>query len=108
MFKRRYRLLSHKQIQRLFKDGQTFIGKILLIKYKPQRREKRFAISVSRKHFPKAVIRNRLKRQLREAIRYYQDDFADGHYLFIILKKDKTVYSVNNFQKDLRNIFRLK
>ena len=64
-------LKSKPRIARLFDEGLTFYKPPLLIKYRGLGAgvHCRYMVSVSKKRFPKAVDRNRVKRLLREAIR---------------------------------------
>lgn len=73
-FKRPERLKSRKAIALLFKEGASFGQYPLRLVYLPlQEQEERplaqIAVSVPKRKFAKAVDRNRIKRQIREAWR---------------------------------------
>lgn len=76
-FKREERLKSRKKIEQLFKEGQSFGHYPLRIVWVMNEEPvgpfpAQFALSVPKRKFPKAVHRNRLRRQVREAYRLHK------------------------------------
>ncbi len=65
------RLKQKKDIDRLFKEGRIKYGHDLLLRYIFEKQSEGccFGVSVSKSKFKRAVDRNRIKRQLREAIK---------------------------------------
>ncbi|MBP7272418.1 MAG: ribonuclease P protein component [Saprospiraceae bacterium] len=67
------RLKSQTKINRLFQDSRSFLCYPLRVVYQisaaQQAHEAQVAISVPKKIFKRAVVRNRLKRRIREAYR---------------------------------------
>jgi len=67
------RLSSRKQIQYLFEKGKTKSYSSFIVKYirlpDDQQETHQVLITVSKRNFKKAVDRNKIKRQLREAYR---------------------------------------
>ena len=67
------RLSSQKQIQALFSHGKSFNARPFAIRYlelaEPDQNEHQILVSVSKRNFKRAVDRNRIKRQIREAYR---------------------------------------
>lgn len=76
------RLHSQKRIDRLFAEGQSFISYPLRIVYAKRETEDdahyRVSVlaSVSKRHFKRAVKRNRVKRLIKEAYRLNKQEFA--------------------------------
>lgn len=73
-FGKRERLKSRKEIEALFGEGKSFVHAPVRVKYRflppvEGAVPVQAGVSVSRKAFKRAVDRNRLKRQLREAYR---------------------------------------
>lgn len=67
MFKKVNRIRKDKEFDRAFKAGQSFYGKNFGLKaVKNGQPENRFSVLISTKVSKKAVVRNRLKRQIRE------------------------------------------
>jgi ribonuclease P protein component len=69
------RLKSRKQIEQLFKEGNSFAVKPLRVYFMMHKQPPakgnwlQFGVGVGTKHFKKAVDRNRIKRLIREAYR---------------------------------------
>lgn len=85
-FKKAERLKSKKIIDSLFQEGQSFGAYPLRIVWVPVEGNAypvQCTVSVSKKRFPKAVDRNRVKRQLREAWR------LNKHHLYAALSAEE-------------------
>ena len=69
---RRYRLTGNKQYSSIHQEGGSAANRFLVIRFKSNGLEhSRFGFQVS-KRIGNAVVRNRVKRRLREAIRLTQ------------------------------------
>lgn len=69
MLAKNNRIRLDKEFDRVFKTGQSFYGKVLGLKVSPNTLGfTRFGIMVSLKVSKKAVIRNKVKRQIRSVI----------------------------------------
>lgn len=77
-FRREEKLKSWSAIGRMFKEGQSFGQYPLRFVWLPMEAGSagfpvQFTVSVPKKKFKKAVDRNRLRRQIREAYRLHKD-----------------------------------
>jgi len=69
MLEKKNRICLDKEFDRVFKTGQSFYGKVLGLKAaKNDLSVSRFGLMVSLKVSKKAVVRNKIKRQLRAII----------------------------------------
>lgn len=79
--------LDSKQIPRIAKTGKKIYGDLIFISFieKSDLNSSKFAISISKKVDKKAVVRNKIKRKLREAIRFLEKEkfFKKGEFLVI-------------------------
>lgn len=74
------RLKSRKVIQQLFKEGHAFSHfpfRIIFLEANDQASQLRTGFSVSKRHFKKAVDRNKIKRLMREAYRLQKNNLKD-------------------------------
>lgn len=93
------RLKKQADFQKLFKTGKRAFSPSLTLLYRSSEKT-RMGISVGKKH-GKSVVRNRVKRLLREAFRSVQDEMK-GSYALILLPKAGEKYSFHTFKKDLQ------
>ena len=85
MLARTNRLVKTKDIERAFKRGRSFFCQNLGLKVVANELEvNRFTIVVSTKISKKAVIRNRIKRRLREVLRLENKYLKAGYDLVVI------------------------
>ena len=88
MFSKKHRLAKTRDVKMAFAQGRSFLNPFYTIKFraKPDG-EPRFTIVVSAKVSKKAVVRNRIKRILREYIRLRINKFALGDYVVVVKPK---------------------
>jgi ribonuclease P protein component len=102
MDKKIIKITKTKEFDQAFKQGVTsFFPGVLVKKTKNNLNNNRFGIIVSTKVSPKAVVRNKAKRIIRECLRGENKKMTQGNdYVFIAQKdiKDK------NYQDILKSI----
>ena len=85
MFKKENRLRKKNDFDRVFKEGKSSYDKILGIKVLfNEQEENRYGVIVSTKISKKAVKRNRIKRQIREAVKALAPDLKKSLDLVVI------------------------
>ena len=93
-------LKSNYQIKQLFKNGKTKKTKDFVLKYQKNKiGDLQFAISVNKKVFRTAVLRNQVKRQIRQIIRSF-NQIKPIDMLVIVLNN----YINNKFEINKKNI----
>ena len=86
---KKYRLTHKSEIEKVFKKGRIINSNLFMIRFLPNQLVfSRFTIIVSSKISKKSVIRNRIKRRLRETIRLNILKIKPG-YDFIVITKPK-------------------
>jgi len=79
MLPARNRLKKKKDFERVFKEGQGFKQGFLYLKIKKNNlKSSRFGFIVSKKISPKATIRNKIKRRLRELVKTKLPEIKKG------------------------------
>ena len=86
MLKKTNRITKDKEFDRAFKTGQSFYTKVFGIKAAGNNLEAiRLGVLVSTKVSKKAVIRNKVKRQIREIIQKELPALKEGKDLVVIV-----------------------
>ena len=98
-----YRLKREKDFDRVFKEGKRlFSGSITLV-YLPSK-ELKVGFAVGKKHGG-SVIRNRIKRLLRESFRSFSPEKMKN-FFFVFIPKIKDEYDFHVFLKDMRYLLK--
>lgn len=84
MLKKPHRLAKTTHIQTVFARGRGFFNTYLTVKVLKKSDTHRFTVVVSTKVSKKAVVRNRIKRVLREVIRKNITSLMTGDYVIIV------------------------
>jgi len=87
LLQRRYRLTGKAQFQGVYGSGRSYVGSYLVLYVKENRLDHtRIGFTVSKK-IGKAVVRNRIKRKLREVCRLNLDRFAKGYDIIFVARR---------------------
>jgi ribonuclease P protein component len=84
MFKKQNRLSKTKDVTAVSRSGRSFFSPNFVIKYVQSRASHRVTVVVSTKVSKSAVVRNRIKRVIREAIRLDLAGLKPGDYVIIV------------------------
>lgn len=108
MLTKQYRLQKSKDIEMVFKRGKTLDNKLLFLKLrKNDLGNSRFGFAIGTKISKKAVIRNRLKRQLREIVRKNLSDVKPGFDVIIIAKPEIINKNYQEIKNDLERLLKI-
>ncbi|HRY59966.1 MAG TPA: ribonuclease P protein component [Patescibacteria group bacterium] len=93
---------TNKEFDLVYKKGKVFFGtffalRVLVVK---DAKDFRVGIVVSNKILPKAVERNKKKRQLREIIRLNQGRLISGVWISLVLKKGSEDSNYQELEKE--------
>ncbi len=103
MLPKKFRLHADNDIKRLVRGGKTFFLPQLTLKYQVNdQKTLRLGFVVSTKVDKKAVIRNKVKRRMREALRAELDNIKNGNDLLFIAKKSCIDLSLVDLKKQIQ------
>ena len=100
---RRYRLKKNRAFQYVYRKGHSVACRNLVMLLAPGR-ELKIGFSVSKKT-GNAVIRNRIKRRLRECFRPYLGDVKTGLYV-IVARASAAEAAFEDLKKDVRYLLK--
>ncbi len=107
MFKKKYRLTKQKDFDKIFKTGYSSFDKIMGVKViRNGLKYNRFGVIVGKKISNKAVIRNKIKRRIRETLKIYniQKSF-DIIIIALPAIKDKNYQDIHiSLKKNLKKL----
>lgn len=107
MLDKKNRIRLNKEFDQIFKTGQSFYGKAFGVKViKTENKENRVGILVGTKISKKAVVRNKIKRQVREVVRQELPLLKKSYDLAIISLSTAIESDFSFLRDDLRSIFR--
>jgi len=99
--------LKKADFANIFKRGETANSQLVFLKFKKNDKEiNRFGIVTSLKISKKAVVRNKIKRRLREIIRECLKNFKPGFDIIIIAKPAIIKENYKNIKEKLEELFR--
>lgn len=84
--KRAWRLAAESDVQRVWQQGRAFAHPLVILRVRPNGLPKTRAAVVAGKKLGKAVVRNRAKRRLREALRVRYPQLTPGYDLVVIAR----------------------
>jgi len=83
-FSKEYRLLTKAEYSYVFAEPVKASSKLGVCLARPNQHEyPRLGLAVAKKHYRKAVDRNRVKRLVRESFRLYKDNLPNCDIVFI-------------------------
>lgn len=95
-----------KEFRYVYQRGKSFANKYLVIYImKNKSKENRFGISVSKK-IGKAIVRNKVKRRIREAYRLNIDEYLNGesYDIIFIARNPSKDCSYKDIEKSVINL----
>ena len=97
------RLKKEKDFNLVFKKGKRAFSSKLTLVYLPSE-ELKVGFAVSKKHGG-SVVRNRIKRLLRESFRSFMPAIGQN-FFFVFIPKPNSEYSLDGFKNDMRYILK--
>ena len=107
-FTKKEKLKSQKLIEKLFSEGEAVTAFPLKMIYLKIDNGNLLGVSVSKRHFKRAVDRNRIKRLLRESYRLNKNLLIDNNvegYAFMILYLGKELPDFETVNKRAQSLF---
>lgn len=101
-----YRLRKNAEFRAVYRRGKSFSNNLLVLYvYRNRKNFNRLGISVSKK-VGKSVIRNRIKRLIKESFRLNCDNFKTGYDLVFIARNASNNKDYSNISNSVKNLIK--
>lgn len=102
MIAKRFRLHKKRDFDELSKSSNKFYSNNFILRFTDNNKDiSCFAVVISKKVNPKAVVRNKTKRRIYEAIRLNLDKINKGFNIIIFVKKGVLDLNYQDIEKEL-------
>lgn len=105
---KRQRIKKNREFQKVFKDGKSFANRQFIVYHykKEGQTEFRIGLSVSKK-IGNAVVRNQIKRYLRQVFLELKDELKEDMDYVIIARKEAATMDFHETKKSLQHVLRI-
>lgn len=106
--KKAFRIKKNEEFQLVYKQGKSFANRqfVIYLLKKPDQENFRIGLSVS-KQIGSAVVRNRVKRLIRETFLHLKEDLPSGYDFVIIARKPAAAMNFHEVKKSIIHILKL-
>lgn len=109
MLPKKSRLKKRKDFEEVFKKGKSWKEAFLLLKILPNKLKiSRFGFIIGKKYSKKAVLRNKIKRRLREVVREELPKIKEGldGVIIVLSEANKEKESFEELKKIINKLFK--
>lgn len=106
--KKAYRIKKNEDFQFVYKHGKSFANRqfVIYVLEKPDQKNFRIGLSVSRQ-IGTAIVRNRVKRLIRETFQHLKEDLPSHYDFVIIARKPAATMNFHEVKKSIIHILKL-
>lgn len=106
MLDKENRLKKQKDFELVLKEKEAFLGKFLILKKtKNNLKQSRIGFVISKKVSKKAVVRNKIKRRIREIVRINLKRIKKGYDIIFFAKKSIVEKDYQEIEKEVEYLF---
>ncbi|WP_347861808.1 ribonuclease P protein component [Salimicrobium sp. PL1-032A] len=104
--KKAYRIKKNKEFQNVFRNGKSFANRQLVLYYL-QKDQPHFRIGLSvSKRIGNAVMRNKVKRYLRQAFHELEEELCMDYDFVVIARKPVNTMEYHEVKKSLKHVLK--
>jgi ribonuclease P protein component len=106
--KKNFRIKKNEDFQVVFKKGKSFANRqfVIYIFDKPDQKQFRIGLSVSKK-LGNAVLRNRVKRYIREVVKELKENISPNKDYIIIARKPAADMDFHQINASLQHVMKI-
>ena len=103
--KKAYRIKKNEEFQKVFRGGQSFANRQLVLYYMQKKDQTHFRVGLSvSKKIGHAVLRNQVKRYLRQAFHELEEYIHPDYDLVVIARKPTNQMGFHEMKKSLTHV----
>ena len=104
---KQYRLSRKKDFSAVYRVGKSAANYQLVLYYKKNPAEPHFRLGISAsKKIGGAVVRNRIRRRLKEIFRLHADEIKEGYDLVVIVRKAAVELDHSALTRSVRHVLK--
>ncbi|MCA1295970.1 ribonuclease P protein component [Paenibacillus sp. alder61] len=104
---RKLRLRNRADFNRVYRYGKSFANRQLVVYYSTRPEIERFRLGVSAsKKIGNAVVRNRMRRMLKEIVRLHEPEIRDHLDLILIVRNGAVGMEYKELEKSVLHVLR--
>jgi len=101
------RLTNRRDFQVLYRWGKSAANSQFVVYYRRNANTERVRLGISAsKKLGNAVVRNRLRRRIKEIVRHHVERVKPHHDLIIIVRKPATIQDYGQMEKSILHVLR--
>lgn len=105
--RRKLRLRNRADFSRIYRGGKSFANGQFVVYWSRQRNADPFRLGVSAsKKIGNAVVRNRMRRMVKEIVRHMEDRIIPQTDLILIVRKPATAMTLREMEKSVLHVLK--
>lgn len=104
---KKYRLAKREDFNKVYRNGKSMANQQFVLYYLPQPNQEEFRLGVSvSKKVGNAVVRNRLRRMMKEIVRLHKDKMTPHYDYILIARKPASELDYQTMEKSIFHVIR--
>ncbi|MBH5319300.1 ribonuclease P protein component [Paenibacillus sp. GSMTC-2017] len=105
--RRKLRLRNREDFSRIYRGGKSFANGQFVVYWSKQRIADPFRLGVSTsKKIGNAVMRNRMRRMVKEIVRHLENRIVPNTDLILIVRKPATTMTLKEMEKSINHVLK--
>lgn len=105
--RRALRLRNREDFGRIYRNGKSFANGQFVVYWSKQRNADPFRLGVSAsKKIGNAVMRNRMRRMVKEIVRHLEDRILPNTDFILIVRKPATTMTLKEMEKSVNHVLK--
>jgi len=104
---REYRLAKREDFNKVYRAGKSVANHQFVLYYYKRSGQENFRLGISAsKKIGNAVVRNRMRRMIKEIVRLNNNKIVGGYDYIVIVRKPAVTLSYQELEKSVKHVFR--